>query len=711
MMLLNGAQRVSRLSTKAQQGGNDKNKSFLQSSKPQTGMMSMMAGSSRGSKPQQGLPSPPNLMQQPRPVAMPAPAPRTTTTTNNNNRSLPMKPQSTATLAPSDTFTPTTTTSTPISTSELLLQAEASRQPLSYIEYPWSSESYSAFQRNVDTWAFFTTFRTQLYLLDQKWSYALEGGYSEERKSDRLSALSRYLLASILNLGPTFIKLGQLSSTRSDLFPAEFIQELSKLQDRVPAFPADKAIKIIEKDLGQPINSLFRTFDARPIAAASLGQVHRATLFSGEEVVVKVQRPGLKQLFDIDLNNLRILAEILDKQEEGRDLKGIYLECAKILYEEIDYILEGRNADRFRRNFKDISWVRVPTVFWQYSSTRVLTLEYLPGVKITDVEKLAAAEVPLDLIASRATEAYLLQILKHGFYHADPHPGNVSVDISDGPYRGSLLFYDYGMMGEIVPGIKTKLVAMFQAIYKKDANEVLKILTELEVIKSLGGDQLSLRRAITFFLDNLTRATDRGETIANIGEDLFSIAIDQPFRFPANFTFVLRAFSTLEGIGKKLNPNYVFGEVAQPYAQELLDLGGSNSTAFILDSARDSVSELASAATAMPLRIQRIDSLLEQIEAGDIKLRVRALEVERAGRKASIQSNAVATTILSMGFLNLGTMLALNPATETSVAPTLMFLLSTVCGVLTWTSYGRIARLDKFEQEIRAGGGAGRMGA
>jgi predicted unusual protein kinase regulating ubiquinone biosynthesis (AarF/ABC1/UbiB family) len=444
-------------------------------------------------------------------------------------------------------------------------------------------------------------------------------------------------------------------------------------------------------------------------------------------VVVKVQRPGLKQLFDLDLENLRILAEILDKQDEARDLTGIYQECAKILYEEIDYIGEGRNADRFRRNFKDKPWVRVPIVYWEYSSTRVLTLQYLPGVKISDVEKLEAASVELDLIASRATEAYLLQVLKHGrqhaplslslpryivltpylfagFYHADPHPGNVSVDISDGPYRGSLLYYDFGMMGEIVPGVKTKLVTMFQAIYRKDSTEVLRILTELEVIKSLGGDQLSLKRAISYFLDNLTKATDRGETIANIGEDLFAIAVDQPFRFPANFTFVLRAFSTLEGIGKRLNKDYKFAEVAAPYAQELLDLGGSNQTAFLLDNARDSVNELAAATGAMPMRIQRMDDLLQQLEAGDLKLRVRALEVERASRKAVIQSNALTSTVLGMGFLNIGTMMALSPVTSGSSGPMVMFVLSTVCGLLTWQSNERISRLIKFESEIKGGG-------
>ncbi|KAG1679839.1 hypothetical protein FOA52_012752 [Chlamydomonas sp. UWO 241] len=565
-------------------------------------------------------------------------------------------------------------------------------------DYAWSQDDYSSTKRTTDTWTFFVLFRSQLYLLDKKWSYV--GGFTEEKRSARTRSLARYMLASILNLGPTFIKLGQLSSTRSDLFPAEFIQELTKLQDRVPAFTADKAIAIIERDLGQPISRLFATFDRRPIAAASLGQVHRAVTFSGEEVVVKVQRPGLKQLFDLDLENMRILTEGLDRQEEGRDFVGIYKECAKILYEEIDYIVEGRSADRFRRNFKDQPWVRVPKVYWEYSSTRVLTLEYLPGVKITDTARLDAAGIDKALVAQRSTEAYLLQILKHGFYHADPHPGNVSVNIAPGPNQGSLLFYDFGMMGEIIPNVRERLLDVFYGIYRKDSGQIIKALTDLGVIKPTG-DTLALKRSINFFVENLSRQTERDETIANIGEDLFAIANDQPFRFPATFTFVLRAFSTLEGIGNTLDPAYKFSTVAQPYASELLNLQDGQATqALLISQVQRQASGLASAAAAMPMRIQRIDALLESLESGDTKLRVRALEVERAARKASVTQSATLTSIGAMGFLNIGTMLAIADK-GTPAAFALAAALG--CGALMLNAFMRVQRLEKFEKDIRGG--------
>ncbi|GFR49675.1 hypothetical protein Agub_g11822, partial [Astrephomene gubernaculifera] len=262
---------------------------------------------------------------------------------------------------------------------------------------------------------------------------------------------------------------------------------------------------------------------------------------------------------------MRALAEQLDRGEEGRDFTSIYSECAAVLYREIDYLNEGRNADRFRRNFRSSSlpWVRAPRVYWQYCGPRVLVLEYLPGIKISDVPRLASAGVDLQRVAARATEAYLVQMLRHGFFHADPHPGNISVD----PRTGDLLFYDFGMMGEIVPDVRERLMDVFYGVYRKDTDLVLRSLVSLQVLRP-SGDTTSVRRALRYFIDNIARQAERQETIQAIGEDLFAIAVDQPFRFPATFTFVLRAFSTLEGLCKGLDPHFSFGRVAAPLAGE-----------------------------------------------------------------------------------------------------------------------------------------------
>ncbi|AAF13088.1 unknown protein [Arabidopsis thaliana] len=491
--------------------------------------------------------------------------------------------------------------------------------------FSWADENYSSLQRSIDVWSFVISLRIRILFDNSKWAYV--GGFTEEKQKSRRRETASWLRESVLQLGPTFIKLGQLSSTRSDLFPREFVDELSKLQDRVPAFSPEKAKRFIEAELGAPISVMYKEFEEQPIAAASLGQVHRAVLHNGEKVVVKVQRPGLKKLFDIDLRNLKLIAEYFQKSESfgTNDWVGIYEECALILYQEIDYINEAKNADRFRRDFRNINWVRVPLVYWDYSAMKVLTLEYVPGVKINNLDALAARGFNRSRIASRAIEAYLIQILKTGFFHADPHPGNLAIDVDE-----SIIYYDFGMMGEIKTFTRKRLLDLFYSVYEKDAKKVMQNLIDLEALQPTG-DLSSVRRSVQFFLDNLlSQSPDQQQTLAAIGEDLFAISQDQPFRFPSTFTFVIRAFSTLEGIGYILDPEFSFVKVAAPYAQ-----------------ARSST-------LSMPYRVQRIEEFVKELDSGDLKLRVRVLESERAARKATILQMATMYTVLGGTLLNIG---------------------------------------------------------
>ena len=262
-------------------------------------------------------------------------------------------------------------------------------------------------------------------LLQEIWGNAVQFLYKEfqvrkikdiqEQKAARRKA-AIFARESLLKLGPTFIKFGQLLSTRIDILPKEYTEELAYLQDNVPGFSGEKAKQAILEQLGKPVEELFDTFDAQPIAAASLGQVHRAT-YNGQQLAIKIQRQGLKELFDLDLKNLKVLAILLDKfdpKSDGaaRDWKSIYEESAKLLYKEIDYENEGRNAERFANDFKDVPWVKVPKIFWEFTSSRVLAMEYCPGIKVSDIEKIEAAGIDRKLLAKRSAESYLYQLCR-----------------------------------------------------------------------------------------------------------------------------------------------------------------------------------------------------------------------------------------------------------------------------------------------------------
>ncbi len=497
--------------------------------------------------------------------------------------------------------------------------------------YRWSRDNYSELARTIDIWRTVLTFSWMIWLDGKKWSYV--GGKTEIKAKKRTRKRAIWLRESMLQLGPTFIKIGQLLSSRADILPAESVEELSKLQDKVPAFTSAKAQQIIELELGKTINEMFGYFDPIPLAAASLGQVHRAQLHTGEEIVVKVQRPGLLKLFAIDLGILKKIAQYFQnhpKHGKGRDWVGIYEECSKILYQEADYLNEGKNADTFRRNFRSDRRIIVPRVYWRYASKRVLTLEYLPGIKVSNYEALEAAGIDRKVIARIGAEAYLEQLLNHGFFHADPHPGNLAVTDT-----GELIFYDFGMMGQIQSITRDKLLRTFFGIAQKDAEAVIQSLIELGALE-VTGDTSPIRRSVQYMLDNFMGQPMEKQSVAAISDDLYDIAYDQPFRFPATFTFVIRALSTLEGLGKGLDPSFNFMEVAKPYATNLMENGnakesGNLSTAFLGELGRQAA-QVGNTAIALP---RRIDDTLAKLDRGDIRVRVKSQETDRLLRRLS----------------------------------------------------------------------------
>lgn len=550
--------------------------------------------------------------------------------------------------------------------------------------YRWSREKYSRRRRFLDIWSFVLTLMFKLWLYNKSWSYP--GGVTEAKQSARRKAQAIWIRNTLLDLGPTFIKVGQLFSTRADLFPSEYVEELAKLQDKVPAFSYEQVEAIIEQELGKKIPELFQSFEPIPLAAASLGQVHKAVLHSGEAVVVKVQRPGLKKLFEIDLQILKGITRYFQnhpKWGRGRDWIGIYEECCRILWEEVDYLNEGRNADTFRRNFRSYDWVKVPRIYWRYTSQRVLTLEYLPGIKISQYEAIEAAGLDRKVIARQGAQAYLHQLLNNGFFHADPHPGNIAVSP-----EGALIFYDFGMMGRIKSNIRDGLMETLFGIASKDGDRVVQSLIDLGAIAPVD-DMGPVRRSVQYMLDHFMDQPFENQSVAAISDDLYEIAYNQPFRFPATFTFVMRAFSTLEGVGKGLDPEFNFMEVAQPYAMQLMtNMNGSEGKSFLNELSRQAV-QVSSTALGLP---RRLEDTLEKLERGDVRVRVRSVETERLLRRSSNIQLTMTYAVLISGFTLSATVLLIKDYVWLAI---LAFLIAVaVSGLLIRL----LLRLDRYDR-------------
>ncbi|MCS6813024.1 MAG: AarF/ABC1/UbiB kinase family protein [Cyanobacteria bacterium] len=551
--------------------------------------------------------------------------------------------------------------------------------------YRWNREHYSPLRRRIDIWSVVLRLLVESWLNSRRWSYI--GGMTDAKKTARRKAQALWLRESLLNLGPTFIKVGQLFSTRADILPPEYVNELAKLQDQVPAFSYDQAKKILLEDLGKPVHELFFSFDPVPLAAASLGQVHRAKLHSGEEVVVKIQRPGLKQLFQIDLAILKVITQRFQENPpdwaKGIEWMGIYEECYKILYEEIDYLNEGRNADEFRRNFRDQDWVRVPRVYWRYTSSRVLTLEYLPGIKISQYDALEAAGLDRRTIANRGAEAYLQQILRNGFFHADPHPGNIAVAPD-----GALIFYDFGMMGRVKSITREKLVETMFGITQKDADRIIRALIDLDALVPVE-DMGPVRRSIQYMLDNFMDRSFEEQSIDEIIDDLYEIAYGRPFRFPATFTFVMRAFSTLQSVGQGLDPNFNFVTVAQPFALQLMnDSNSTNQAGFLNELSRQAL-QVGNTALALP---RRIEDTLDKLDRGDIRVRVRSTETDRLIRRLGNVNMGTNYTLLVGTFTLSATVLVVNGMVWLAAVSALAALVSAIALIRL------LIRLDRYEK-------------
>jgi ubiquinone biosynthesis protein len=414
-------------------------------------------------------------------------------------------------------------------------------------------------------------------------------------------------------LGPTFIKLGQILSTRPDLIPAQYIKELQKLQDEVPPFEYAQVGQLIKKELGADVSEIFKSFEQKTFAAASLGQVHHAILEDDNKVVVvKVQRPNIEKIIETDLDILFHLARLTERHIPASrlyDPVGIVEEFARVIRSELDYGTEGRNAEKFRKNFQDDETIYTPKIYWEFSSKRILTMEFIQGIKINNLKELDKAGYNRKKIAENGAKAFMKQILIDGFFHADPHPGNMLVMENE-----IIGFMDFGMMGRLDEEIREKGVDLFIAILEGNPNKIINEMLNLG-ITSQEIDTRSLKIDIREMLDQYYNKSLKEIKLGELINQLVNIAIKYHIRMPVEFALLGKSLLNIEGIGLELDPDFNLAEVAKPYAQDLI-LERKSPQRLILKLLND-LAELYNLIILIP---RQLSKTLKKMEEGVFKL-------------------------------------------------------------------------------------------
>ena len=501
---------------------------------------------------------------------------------------------------------------------------------------------------------------------------------------------ARWFTNQLIKLGSAFIKIGQLLSARPDLIPNTWIQELSKLQDQVPNFSFAQVEETIRDELGSKFNEIDQII-CDPVGSASLAQVHRATLKDGKKVVFKVQRPNLKELFIIDLGIMQQIAGLLQKNKNwsrGRNWVEIAKECRKVLMKELDFNCEAQYAARFRQQFLDDENVEVPEVIWDMSSEKVLCLSYVEGTKISDLEKLKSQEIDLSKIAEIGAISYLKQLVNYGFFHADPHPGNLAVSS-----EGKLIFYDFGMMGNISNNLQTRLGGMVKAAALRDASSLVSQLQQAGLI-SKDIDVGPVRRLVRLMLKEALTPPFSPNIIEKLSGDLYELVYETPFQLPVDLIFVMRALSTFEGVGRMLDPGFNLVSVTKPYLIELMTSNNQTPNDLINQFGRQ-VGELGSKAVGIP---KRIDESLERLEQGDLQLQIRMGESDRQFKKMFTAQKTLGHSIL-IGSLSIASaLLVTNKQNNFALLPLFFALPISIDWIKCQLSMRKGSRLEKLKR-------------
>jgi len=544
---------------------------------------------------------------------------------------------------------------------------------------------WSTWIRPLRIWWLALGLLASLWWNGRGWSYP--GGMTPERQGLRQRRLARWLTGQFLELGSAFIKVGQLLSARPDVLPAEVVEELASLQDRVPAFPFAEVESILEQELGQRRLEII-DLEVDPLGSASLAQVHRASLRSGRQVVFKVQRPGLERLFRLDLEVLQQVAAAVQRHPRwgrGRDWVGIAKECRRVLLRELDFRLEAEHAARFRQQFFEDSAIRIPAVVWELSSRRVLCLDYLPGIKITDRPALVEAGIDPAAVAEKGAASYLQQLVRYGFFHADPHPGNLAVAPD-----GALIYYDFGMMGQLSERLRSRIGRMVRLAASRDAAGLVGELQQAGVIAA-GIDLGPVRRLVRLMLNEALTPPFNANVLQKLSGDLYDLVYDQPFRLPPELIFVMRALSTFEGVGRSLDPGFSLMAIARPYLLPLMTASGNGPNDLFNEITRQAA-DVGSRALGIP---RRLDESLARIEQGDLQVQIRAGETDRLLRRLALAQQSAGQSFLLGGLAVAAALLAASNRPALVAVP---LVLGVPVGLGWLKLQGRLKRDGRIDQ-------------
>lgn len=460
---------------------------------------------------------------------------------------------------------------------------------------------------------------------------------SDTQADLRSPYLARHLRQAFEELGPAFVKLGQLLSVRPDLLSPSFIEEFEKLQDAVPPFPFHEVVQLCQ-DEGLDFESIFASVNQEPIAAASMGQVHEAYLKSGEHVVIKVQRPGIESQVETDLAIMMDLAKLLEKRTKWGKLykvSEIVNELSEAILNELDFHKEAQNAANFYKLYRKDPTVRIPRIYWEYSTRRVLVMEYVGGIKISDMDRLKEAHYDMRRIASHLIEALFKQIYDNGVFHADPHPGNIAVDDKE-----VIVFYDFGQVGRVDPQAREKYVSLLIGMMRYDTEAVTRSILEIGITnKPVNRDEL--RRDVSKLQQKYYGMPLSKIDVAEALAELIEISYKYQMRLPAELSLLSKMLMTVESIVTKLDPEISLVDLAEPYGRRVLAQRMSPRQAMqVIPAVLWDYAELA---RSFP---KEFDAILKLLASGELKMKMEHVNVKRLASRIDILSNRLSLAII-----------------------------------------------------------------